>query len=98
MSDVAKWALLVAIIVTAVGVVLSLPIIGQADITAFTTALSDFVAIIAEWVTKAKSLVLYFVPDGARPFINALIIYSATGWIALYIIRLTLKLYHWIFK
>lgn len=98
MSDAVKWALLIAIMITAIGTIIALPIVGEMDISALTTALSDFAGIMAGWVKGAKSLVLYFVPDGVKPALNALIVFDVVGWISIFIINITLRLYRWIFK
>ena len=98
MSDAVKWALLIAIMVTAIGIVLALPIIGELDLTALTTAMSDFANVLAGWIKGAKSLALYFVPDSAKAALNALIVFDVIGWISIFVINITLRLYHWVFK
>lgn len=98
MSDAVKWALLIAIMVTAIGIVLALPIVGELDLTAFTTAMSDFASVLAGWIKGAKSLALYFVPDSAKAALNALIVFDVIGWISIFVINITLRLYHWVFK
>ena len=98
MSDAVKWALLIAIMVTAIGIVLALPLIGELDLTAFTTAMSDFAGVLAGWIKGAKSLALYFVPDSAKAALNALIVFDVIGWISIFVINITLRLYHWVFK
>lgn len=98
MSDAVKWALLIAIMVTAIGIVIALPIVGELDLTALTTAMSDFAGVLAGWIKGAKSLALYFVPDSAKAALNALIVFDVIGWISIFVINITLRLYHWVFK
>ena len=98
MSDAVKWALLIAIMVTAIGIVLALPIIGELDLSAFTTAMTEFAGVLAGWIKGAKTLALYFVPDSAKAALNALIVFDVIGWISIFVINITLRLYHWVFK
>lgn len=100
MSDAVKWALLIAILATIVGLVLALPAVAQM-VPAFAYieyGLSSFVTFMAPYIAQAKSLFLILVPNGIKNIMWLGVKIDMVLWLSIIPIQLIRHLYAWIFK
>lgn len=100
MSDAVKWGLLAAAIVLIVSMITALPVFAQFDnaLGIFAESVVDFVAGIAVYINKVKSLVLLLVPIPVRAILSDIIVLTICSFVLLLPINLTKQLYAWIFK
>lgn len=100
MSDAVKWGLLVAAVAIIGAMITAIPIFAQFGnaLGYFAESIINFVAIIASYINKVKSLVLLLVPIGVRTILSSLIMFTIMSFVYLFPINLTKQLYAWIFK
>lgn len=98
MSDIAKWALLAAGMVALIALILAIPLFDGIDLTAITSTINQFTALITPYISFARGLINYLVLPQAIPIINVILIYILTKPFVIGAIHLTRGIYSWIFK
>lgn len=98
MSDVAKWALLIACFVGIVAALIALPIFNIWDDIPIAQAVSNIVSTISPYLHEARGLINFFYPAGTENVVTALLVFNISGWLAIPAIKLVSIVYHFIFK
>lgn len=100
MSDVVKWALLVAGFLALIALILTLPVAKFFGSGAPTV--SQGLAIIADltshYLYTARAFINIFLTGPGRKVLTGIIGYLFTRWIVLMGVKLTTWIYHFIFK
>lgn len=98
MSDLAKWALLVAGLVAIVAAVVALPIFQIIDISALTSAVTTIATTCSTALTAARGIINFFFPEAVRPLVTVAIVYMCTKFLVVWTIKIISLVYSWIFK
>ena len=98
MSDIAKWALLVAGIIALIALIVALPFVDFIDLGEFEVALSNVATIAGGAFRFARGLINnFFLPFG-RVIITGLMYWLLGKWAILIGIKIVAWAYHFIFK
>ena len=98
MSDIAKWALLVAGALVFLGLILQLPFVEFINVEEFLSALGNIASIAGDAFTFARGLLNnFFLPFG-RKIITGLLIWLIGKWALQISIKIGAWVYHFIFK
>ena len=98
MSDVAKWALLVAGALVLLGLVLSLPFVEYINLEQLTKILATITEIAGDSFRFARGLVNLFLLPFGRKILTGLIVWLVGKWAILMTIKTGAWVYHFIFK
>ena len=98
MSDVAKWALLVAGALVLLGLVLSLPFVEYINLEQLTKILATITEIAGDSFRFARGLVNLFLLPFGRKILTGLIVWLVGKWAILMTIKTGAWIYHFIFK
>lgn len=98
MSDIAKWALLVAGMVAMIALLLAIPLFDGINLNAITSTINQFTGLISPYIGFARGLINYLVLPQAIPIINVILIYILTKPLVIGAIHLTRGIYSWILK
>lgn len=98
MSDIAKWALLVVAIIGVIGLLLSFPFMSYLDATKFGDAIATIISVAGDGFLFARGLINNFLSPWARGVFSALIYWLIGKWLITYGIKITVWVYHYIFK
>ena len=98
MSDLAKWALLLAGLIAIVAAVVALPVFQIIDITALTSAVSTITSKCASALVAARGIINYFFPEAIRPLVTVALGYMFTKFLIVWAIKIISLAYTWIFK
>ena len=98
MSDVAKWALLVAGALVLLGLVLSLPFVEYINLEQLTKILATITEITGDYFRFARGLVNLFLLPFGRKILTGLIVWLVGKWAILMTIKTGAWIYHFIFK
>lgn len=98
MSDLAKWALLLAGLVAIVAAVVALPIFQIIDISSLTNAITSIANQCGSALTAARGIVNYFFFPAMRPALTVAIGYMITKFLVIWAIKIISVVYQWIFK
>lgn len=98
MSDIAKWALLVAGAVVIVGLIMALPFVEFIDVGEFGALITDLVEICGEHFRFARGLINNFLTPFGRTVLTGLIFWLFGKWAIMIGIKIATWVYHWIFK
>lgn len=99
MSDIIKWGLLVAGFLIIVALIVALPISDGIDFDALNEGITIIVDTLGDYLKTARG----FLNNLVLPNIGVTILSATIAWLFLklplrYSIRLTIKVYHYIFK
>lgn len=98
MSDIAKWALLVAGIIALIALIVALPFVDFINLGEFQAALSNVVSVAGGAFRFARGLVNnFFLPFG-RTVITGLLYWLFGKWAIMVGIKIVAWIYHFIFK
>lgn len=98
MSDIAKWALLVAGIIALVALITALPFVDFINLGEFEVALSNVVGIAGSAFKFARGLINnFFLPFG-RTVVTGLMYWLLAKWAIKVGINIVAWAYHFIFK
>lgn len=98
MSDVVKWALLVAGAVVLVGLILALPFVDFINFSEFSVALTNIVNIAGGAFKFARGLLNnFFLPFG-RSVVTGLMVWLIGKWAIMTAIKIAAWIYHFVFK
>lgn len=98
MSDIAKWALLVAGILVLIGLILSLPFVNFIDFNEFGSMITELVNICSGLFYNARGLINNFLTPFGRTLLTGIIYYLLGKWFITISIKLVSWIYHFIFK
>lgn len=98
MSDLAKWALLAAAAVVAIGLIMGLGIADAMDGALFSTAVANVVTVAADGMKFGRGLVNNFVLPQAVPIVTAVLSFVVLKWVVTLTIKVTAWVYHFVFK
>lgn len=98
MSDIAKWALLVAGMVAMIALLLAIPLFDGINLSSLTSTINQFTGVISPYIGFARGLINYLVLPQAIPIVNVILVYILTKPLVIGAIHLTRGIYSWIFK
>lgn len=98
MSDIAKWALLVAGIIVLIGLILALPFVDFINVDEFAGALANVVNIAGGAFVFARGLINNFLLPFGRTVVTGLMYWLLGKWAITIVIKITSWAYHFIFK
>ena len=97
MSDVVKWALLVAGALVVIAAIV-IPLSGAIDLSALTTSLNSLLQIMSPYIRFGRCLFNNLLLPVGRPIASVVIVFEFTKWFVLLGVRIVSAIYHWIFK
>lgn len=97
MSDVVKWALLVAGALLVIAAIV-IPLSGAIDFSVLTTSLGNLTSTLSTYILFGRKLLNNFLLPPARPLASVVIVFEFTKWFVLLGVRIVSAIYHWIFK
>ena len=98
MSDLAKWALLAAAAIVAIGLIMSLGITDAMNGAVFSAGIANIVSVAADGLKFGRGLVNNFVLPEAIPVVTAVISFSVLKWLVTLTIKISAWVYHFVFK
>ncbi len=98
MSDIAKWALLVAGFAVILALILALPIVGFTNGETVAASFGELVAILSPYIIQARAFINIFLTPFGRTLFSAVIGYMFIRYFITWPIKLITSVYHWIFK
>lgn len=98
MSDVAKWALLVAGFVIILALILALPIASFTNGETVAALFGELVAILSPYILKGRAFINIFLTPFGRTLFSAVIGYMFIRYFITWPIKLITSVYQWIFK
>lgn len=98
MSDIAKWALLVAGAVAFIALILALPFVEFINVSEFTAALSNVVNIAGDAFLFGRGLINNFLLPFGRTIVSGLMFWLFGKWAITITIKIGAWVYHFIFK
>ena len=98
MSDIAKWALLVAGAVLFIGMIVALPFVEFINLGEFTAALSNVINIAGSAFIFARGLINNFLLPFGRTVVTGLLYWLLGKWAITIAIKIGAWIYHFIFK
>lgn len=98
MSDVAKWALLVAGAIALIALIVSLPFVQFADGNEFTVLLQQLSTLAGSALQSARGIVNNFLTPFGRNVLTGLLYYLFGKWAISIGIKTGAWIYHFIFK
>ena len=98
MSDIAKWALLVAGLVAIIALIVALPIFSVLNVDELTSAVSGIVTAAAGAFQAARGFINCFFTPVGRTILTVVINYKLLRWAYKWAIQVLSMAYRWIFK
>lgn len=98
MSDIAKWALLVAGIVALIALIVALPFTQFINSDELSSALTSIVDVAGGAFRSARGLINCFLSPFGIGVVSGLMVYWVGKWIITMAIKITTWVYHFIFK
>lgn len=98
MSDVAKWAILIAVAIAVIAMIVLLPVTGMIDISALTQGLNNIATIMGYYLIQAKGFLNCFVPPGFEWMITASISWTLLSKLLCWVINVSSQAAHYLFK
>lgn len=97
-SDVAKWALLVAGAIALIALILSLPFVQFINFEEFGNLLNKITEVVGNAFQGARGLINNFLTPFGRSLLSGIMIYLIGKWAITIGIKITAWVYHFIFK
>lgn len=98
MGEMAKWAILAAIIITIISMCVAFPITQYMNLGVYTEALADLVNYAGNAFIFARGLINNFLSPWARSALTGLMIWLIGKWLLTYTLKVLVWVYHWLFK
>lgn len=98
MSDIAKWAILIAAIIVVIGLVMALPFYEYIDVSKFSAAVVTIISVAGDGFTFARGLVNNFLSPWARGVFSGLLLWLIGKYVIIYTLKVSVWVYHYIFK
>ena len=98
MSDIAKWALLVAGAVAFLALILALPFVEFINLNEFSAALANVISIAGNAFKFGRGLINNFLLPFGRTVATGLMIWLLAKWAIPIAIKIGAWVYHFIFK
>ena len=98
MSDVAKWALLIAGIIVIIGLILALDITEYIDFTKFDTAIDTIVYYLKDGFEFGRGVINNLLSPWARKALTGLLVWIIGKEFIIWTIKVSVWAYHYIFK
>lgn len=98
MGDITKWILLAAIAVTCIGMICAFPIIGFIDLSIYASAINSIVSVASNAFRFGRGLLNNLLSPWARNAVSGLMLWLIGKWLITYTLRVSVWVYHWIFK
>lgn len=98
MSDIAKWALLVAGMVAIIALIVALPIFDIINVDELTNTVSSIATICSNALQSARGLINYFLTPFGRNILTVVIGYEFGKFAYKWGIKILAYAYKWIFK
>lgn len=98
MSDIAKWALLAAAAVVAIGLIMGLGIADAMNGALFSTAVANIVSVAADGLRFGRGIVNNLVLPAAIPVVTAVLSFVTLKWLVTLTVKVTAWVYHFVFK
>ena len=97
-SDIAKWALLVAGAVVLIGLIVALPFTQFINTSEFGNMLGDIVSVAGDALSGARGLINNFLTPFGRTLLTGIMAYLFGKWAITVSIKIVAWIYHFIFK
>lgn len=98
MSDIAKWAILVAGIVVIIGLIVALPFVKFINLGELTTSINGIVSIAGSSFAAARGIINNFLTPFGRTLLSGILIYLFGKFFIGKTIDIVIWAYHFIFK
>lgn len=98
MSDIAKWALLVAGALVIIGLIVALPFVEYINVSEFSSLISRLVDVVGDGFNFARGLINNFLTPFGRTVLTGLLIWLFAKWAIMISIKISVWVYHFIFK
>lgn len=98
MSEIAKWALLVAAMLGLIATVVTIGIFDAINVAAVSATVSQFTGLISPYVGFARGLINYLVFPQVIPLIDVILFYLITKPFVVGLLMVGRNIYVWIFK
>lgn len=98
MSDIAKWALLVAGMIAIIALIVALPIFDIINVEELTNTVSSIATICSNALRAARGLINYFLTPVGRNILTVVIGYEFGKFAYKWGIKILAYAYKWIFK
>lgn len=97
-SDIVKWALLIAGAVALIVLIVALPFVQFIDFGEFGALISNVVSVVGSAFAKARGLINSFLSPFGRTLLTGILVYLFGKWAITIGIKITAWIYHFIFK
>ena len=98
MAEAVKWALLVAGALLVISLIAALPFTGFIDVSSFSNGISSIVNFAGDALRSARGFINNFFSPFGRTVLTGLMLYLVGRWVITMTIKLTVWVYHFIFK
>lgn len=98
MSDVAKWAILGALIVTLIIMILTLPFGQYLNVETLKQSFTVIVNYSSSYLYSARAIINIFLPPVGRQMLSGLMLYLFFSWVIKLSIKIIAWVTHFIFK
>ncbi len=97
-SDIAKWALLIAGAIALIALIVALPFVQYIDLGQFGSLINDIVEVVGNAFQNARGLLNNFLTPFGRGLATGILVYLIGKWAITIGIKITAWIYHFIFK
>ena len=98
MTDIAKWALLLAGMIALIALIVALPIFDVLNIEELTAAISGITSICSGALQAGRGIINYFFTPVGRTLLTVVIDYELLKWAYKWGIKVLAYAYKWILK
>lgn len=98
MGEMAKWAILAAIIITIVSLCVAFPITQYMNLGVYTEGIAVLVNYAGNAFIFARGLINNFLSPWGRAALTGLMIWLIGKWLLTYSLKVLVWVYHWLFK
>lgn len=98
MSDAVKWALLVAGAIIIIGLVVDLAVVDFIDVDIFGSAISSIISVVGEGFNFGRGIINNLLSPWARSALSVLLYWIIGKEFILWTIKVSVWVYHFIFK
>lgn len=98
MSNIAKWALLIAGAIALIALVMTLPFASFLNTGDVADTVNQIVGICGNAFSSARGLINNFLLPQGRTILSGIIVYLFAKWVIISGIKITTWIYHFIFK
>ena len=98
MGEVAKWAILAAVVITIISMCVAFPITQYIKVDVYLNGITTVIDVAGDALLFGRGLLNNFLSPWARTAVSGLMIWLIGKWLLTYTVRVTSIVYHWIFK